>query len=165
MLTDKQKEWLEKVVYGECTAGKDDVVDVDGSVQILPGSSKTGTQIQVQFGDVSGDFKIEFRSTEEFTDLTGCPHSVGGDFIYKNSNAKSLRGGPRYVGGCFDVRQNKLESLEFSPEYVGETFRCAYNKITSLSQLGPITIKGNFNCISNRLRDLNFKNGVIIGGE
>ena len=68
----------------------------------------------------------------QLTSLSGCPVSVGGDFICIHNELTSLVYGPTSVFGNFDSRDNQLVSLEGSATNVGGYFTCGDNKLTSL---------------------------------
>lgn len=107
--------WLQYYVGLEgCTINDDLTVDVEGDVTI---NYKDMEKIPIQFGKVSGDFKIRGN---RLTSLKGCPNEVGGSFQCSYNQLTSLEHCPKKVGGHFDCMNNNLKSLDHIPESIGD---------------------------------------------
>ena len=91
-ITEKQTEWLNRVVDGEWTITDKGIV-VDGDVDC---SREKLKEIPVKFYSVRGEFNYAFN---QLTSLKHCPTTVGGDFVCSFNQLTSLKHCPTTVGG------------------------------------------------------------------
>jgi hypothetical protein len=158
-LTDKQKEFLDKVlVRGTWSINSDTgLVDVEGSVNM---SDMNLTDIPVKFGEVTVDFDCRFN---KLTTLEGVPQSVGSNFYCQGNQLTSLVNSPQLVGREFICSYNRLTSLKGAPQSVDGDFNCYDNQLTSLVG-APQSVSGNFICIFNQLTSLEGAPQSVGGG-
>ena len=79
-LTDEQIEFLIRHVTGSWKLNRETgLVDVNGGFHC--GASSLKSLLDIQFGDVSGNFNI---SDNRLTSLKGSPKTVSGSFVYGN---------------------------------------------------------------------------------
>ena len=161
MLTDIQKNWLDKVVHGSYSFNyTTKSVDVTGNVTITKetnviekdsSGNVNSKSIRVQFGMIYGNFSIEEYKSHSNFDLEGGPHTVMGNFKMFDTNITSLKGGPKQVGGNFNIDCSLLKSLMYSPERVGGNFSCMWSRFKNL--LGSSRqVDGSFDCSNSYTR-------------
>jgi hypothetical protein len=147
MLTNKQKQFLDKYVEGSWSENDQGLIDVNGNVDF---SDKRYKTIPVKFGFVSGGF---WCNNNQLTSLKGAPKNVGGSFYCNHNRLISLEGAPKSINGDFYCYNNQLTSLEGAPESVGGgSFWCSNNQLTSLEG-APKNIGGSFWCDNERKQD------------
>jgi hypothetical protein len=137
ILTNKQKSFLDKVVYGLWSINPNtDLIDVDGCVDI---SSMGLTEIPFDFGDVTGNFNC---GNNLLVNLNGSPRSSM-NFYCDYNLLETLSGGPKLVSFDYYCYNNKLSSLEGSPQLVGGDFYCFDNNLNILNG-APQSVGGKF---------------------
>jgi len=144
MITETQVKKYFKLI--KKISFNNDIIDVEGSVQLIKKISK----LPFQFGKVSGDFNCY---DNELTSLVSSPSEVGGVFDCSGNQLTSLVGSPSKVGGDFDCANNQLTSLEGSPKEVDYNFYCYGNQLISLVG-SPTAVAGKFYCSNNQLTSL-----------
>ena len=137
------KKWLVAncKIYGKCDI-VDNMVHVKGNVVI---TNKQIKSIDVQFGDVSGNFSchncydllslngspktckyFDCSDCISLTDLTGSPDQVDIFICEDCINLKSLKGGPYIVNEKFTCRDcRNLESIDWYPISLDGSFVCS----------------------------------------
>lgn len=161
LYTDEYKcEEIDKLikVFNTCieykiknfTINDDYTVDVNGDVSI---SSKTITELPINFNKVTGDFDCIFN---QLVNLNGSPKWIGGNFMCSHNKIISLKGGPEYVGRKYLCDCNNLITLEGCPDVIYNDFNCSSNYINTLLY-SPKEVKGEFDCSSNFISSMEFK--------
>lgn len=154
---DTIEEILDELKVRNYTINDDGKVDVDGDVDI---SSRSLTEIPVQFGNVTGYF---FCHNNLLTSLVGSPRKVGKSYHCTDNRITNLEGSPDYVGGYFDCGRNRIVNLKGCPTHIRSSFACTFNKLESL-QNAPERIDGSFWCYNNELKSLE-GSPVYVGGR
>jgi len=88
------------------TINDDLSVDVDGDVDL---SDMVLYKLPFQFGDVSGNFKI---NNNYLTDLEGCPKSIGGYFEAMNNEINTLKYFPEDIVDYISLDSNKIFCID-----------------------------------------------------
>ena len=109
--------WLDKYNIKHYTINSDNVVDVNGNVELSGNGLKS---IPFQFGTVKGNFYCSYNSLKS---LKGCPQVAEGDFICWGNQLTSLKGCPEVVNEVFDCCNNQLDNLKGCPKVAGD-FNC-----------------------------------------
>ena len=116
-LTDEQRKFLYKYIYGTWSVNREGLVDVWGSFWC----SRQGLEdfLGIRFGKVSEIFRCD---NNQLRTLEGSPREVGGGFYCYSNQLKTLEGAPRKVDGDFWCSENPLISLEGVPEVIEGQF-------------------------------------------
>jgi hypothetical protein len=161
------KNFLRKNDIGNYKINSDYSIDVIGDVKIRIASGN----LPVKFSYVTGSFDISGRG---LLSLSGCPKTVGGDFICASNMLTDLKMGPKKVGRNYNAKTCGLSSIEGSPEIIRGDFICSQNLMVNLiggpTQVigsyhvdncllqtlegSPYDISGDFDCSFNFLQDL-----------
>lgn len=118
-------------IWGEVAVDADGVVHVQGDV--IAGVALP-EHMPVQFGQVTGDFKMASPIQNNLTSLVGCPHTVMGSFRCVAPKIKTLEGAPKTVGKKCVIASDSLMSLEHLPKY-GDTLLLRYTPHLPLLRL------------------------------
>lgn len=128
---------------GKIKVNPNGIVDVDGDVR--SGMIFMDGTLGVQFGTVTGDFKIGMANIKT---LKGSPLEVGGTFECVSNDIQSLEGAPIRVGGDFIIVNNKhLRSLDGLPKNINGIIR-----LSCLPELGLLRL------ITNDIKNIELQN-------
>lgn len=114
---------------------EDGKINVWGDV--YPNSVRLTDKLQLQFGRVTGNFKLNDSGYYSFV---GSPDWVGGSYNASGmSNIISLEGCPKEVMGNFDVGVTSIKNLEHSPDIVHGWYSAAYcDLLESIRGVGEV---------------------------
>lgn len=117
--------------WGNVAVDAEGIVHVQGDVIA---TDQIPEHMPVQFGQVTGDFKMASPIQTQLTSLVGCPHTVMGSFRCVAPKLKTLEGAPKSVGKKCVIASDNLMSLDHLPEY-GDTLLLRYTPHLPLLRL------------------------------
>ena len=127
---------------------KNNIVDVNGSIELLNTNLEYLTNGLFNFGKVTNAFTTGYEKNRliNIKSLKGSPTEVG-IFYLSRSKITSLEGGPKIVKGYYNVCYNdNLVSLEGAPEKVNGSFMCYGCKNLKSLKGSPKKIGIDFDC-------------------
>ena len=91
-LTDEQRKFLDKNIYGSWSVNREGLVDVEGSFRCF--RQELEDFLGIRFGKVTGNF---WYSVNQLRTLEGAPREVGGGFWCHGNPLISLEGAPEVI--------------------------------------------------------------------
>lgn len=142
------ESWLKKNNIKKYIIDENLTIHVRQSVCL---SEKKLKEIPYKFGEISGDFLINFN---QLTSLKNCPDVVFGVFNCSYNNITSLKYGPEKVFGNYLCQNNKLHDLEYIASFIDGELNCNSNDLINIKHINSNSKITSINCSNNKISSL-----------